>query len=362
MTHSFANSTDGTKLALFVCPKSLHTSDSRANLSSSMFLYHRGFRRVTSEKVPDGWVAYYHNSFRKDEQHLLRSMGIGKKNDSAVQDIHAFGQQPMIGAAGAAAAVAAAAAGSPVTQRPSLMPGAVASPTLPRTSQASSYSIDRISSVAAAAAAALPSSPSIQESKADAAHVLSAQAGGQQDLQQILLEAMLSRQHQADLAAALQRQRTSMFAESIRRQQLQQQQQQQQQRVAALGSAMEGRNDHLTRQLTLLAAQQQQSQFLQPAQPLSLPIQQHQGNALSSDPAVALLLQDYIQRQSISAASGLPTAASQSVAGLANANTTAAPPAANDLLQSLLREEQRRRAAQQGQGPGQPPAPAPPHR
>lgn len=325
-----------------------------------LFNHHRGFRRVTSDNVPDGFVAYYHNSFRKDEQHLLRSMGIGKKNDPAVRDTQAFaGEQSMIGSASAATTAVAAATASPVTQNPSLFSGMVASPTMAPAHPSGAYSIGSLT----AAAAALPSSPAAQESKSDVAGVSVAQGSGQQDLQQVLLEAMLARQRQADLSAAIQHRQTAMLAESLRHQQSQQQQQ----RVSALSSALLGQNDTLARQLTLLAAHhqhQQQTQLFQPPRQLVLPGQQQQGRALNSDPALALLLQDYLQRQNISAtaAAALPSAnlAAATAGGVANRAAAAAPnPTANDILQALILEEQRRREAQ---GQGQSPGPAPPRR
>ena len=292
-------------------------------------------------------------------------MGIGKKNDPAVRDVQAYGgDQSMIGSASAAATAAAATTTtSPVAQRPSLFSGAVASPTITAAHQSGAYSIGSLT----AAAAALPSSPTAQESKSDVAGFAVAQAGGQQDLQQVLLEAMLSRQRQADISAAIQHRQTAILAERLR----QQQSQQQHQRVSALSSGFAGQHDDLARQLTLLAAQQQHPHLFQPPQQLMLPNQQQQGHALNSNPALALLLQDYLQRQSISAATAaatLPSAnaptlanlVAATAAGVTNRAAAAAPnPAANDILQALILEEQRRREAQ---GQGQPPGPAPPRR
>ena len=326
-------------------------------------VHHRGFRRVTSERVPSGCVAYYHNSFRKDEQHLLSTMGIGKKNDPTVHDMQAFGgEQSMIGSASAAAAAATGggatretidasaytALASPITQRPNLFSG-VASPTAV---QSSPYSISSFT-----AAASLPSS-SIQESKSDVANRALLQAGVTPlDSQQMLLEAMLARQRQTDRGALQQ----ALLAESLRHQQSHQQQRTT--ANAALATGLVGRNDDVARQLSLLAAQSNafgnpqaaQRQHFQPQQ-LALPSQQ--GSHLSSDPALALFLQDYLQRPTPSTNPMIPGAASlvnpNPLANMAAANAGVSDRATGtnaeleSLVQALLEERRRR----EGQGPG----------
>lgn len=325
-----------------------------------------GFRRVTSEGVQPGFVAYYHNSFRKDEQQLLRSMGIGKKNDPVVCDMQSFGgEQSMIGSASAAAAAGSAAARerenvgthiyaaalrSPTRQRPNLYPGASS----PAASQSSAYAIANLP-----AAVAMPSF-NIQESKSEVAS--NGAAMPQLDVQQVLLESMLARQRQTDRMAHHQQQRqAAMLAEGLRLQQSQQQQRASSN--AAFSTAMAGRNDDLARQLGLITGHpsifgQQPNQY-HPQQHLGRPGQH--SSQLSADPAYTRMLQQYLQRSNPNAhanpnppgagghlGTNNPLANLAEAANVSAGNNRAAGNVTDleSLVQVYLAEERRRREGQ----------------
>ncbi|CAB9506998.1 shock factor protein 2 [Seminavis robusta] len=268
-----------------------------------------GFRRVTSEGIAAGTVAYYHNSFRRAEQDLIKNMGIGKKNDPAVQDLQAFGgEQSMIGSASAAitretlarseGTMTAASASFGHSQ----LDGHFLETSMGRPQPAEPTHRGGAATLAALrSSSGLAPSPARQESKTEAAtssNVL-AQAGlSGLDSQQMLLEAMLARQRQADVAA-LQEREAAMLAESIM------QSRQQRRASAAISSAFASRDDDLSRKLAALAAasasrQPQHHQpppqpQLNPFPPPQQPLLPDLNAALNADPALALLLQQRLQ-------------------------------------------------------------------
>jgi hypothetical protein len=266
----------------------------------------RGFRRVTSEGLAPGTVAYYHNSFRKQEQELLKTMGIGKKNDSAVQDLQPFGgENSMIGSASAAISresltrseARLTVASAPITHG-QLLDRHILEASMGRRQP----SQEEVGAFAAAlmSSQGLPS-PVRQESKTDAAtsNVL-AQAGLQgMDSQQLLLDAMLARQRQTDVTA-LQERGAAILAERL----LLQQADQRRASATITSTLASARDDDYALQLAAFAAntpnRQQQHHRAPPQQnpfvpSLRPPLLPDIVPGLNSDPALALLRQQRLQ-------------------------------------------------------------------
>ena len=284
-----------------------HISCKRKYLT--FFHFSRGFRRVTSE-VPEGLVAYYHNSFRKDEQELISTMGIGKKNDPEGTDLQVFGGEHSSMIASASAAIASV---TRETREGSSHPhqsartATLLQPTNPYAvaSNISPGSLDQTlllyNSLAAGAA-----SPQIQESKTDTSAEIFARAPQQEmpnfmttrpqlDPQQVLLEAMLARQHHTD-TAALQEREVARLAESI----LLQQSQHQRANAAAMVASFTGRSDDFAQKVAALTGHSTASasrvdpfSAIPPQRHLPPGIIPHAQLLLSSNPALALLLQEY---------------------------------------------------------------------
>jgi hypothetical protein len=113
-------------VAITCCPSVVAEVVANSASGPLHLLWYRGFRRVTSDRIPLGIVAFYHNSFRREEQELLKTMGIGKKNDPEVQDVPAFGLERAAGT-GVADTVAAP---PPAAPQPMLSTQHVAAPAL----------------------------------------------------------------------------------------------------------------------------------------------------------------------------------------------------------------------------------------
>ena len=353
-------------------------------------VHHRGFRRLTSEKISKGFVAYYHNSFRVAEQHLLRTMGIGKKNDPAVRNAPAF-VGPHSQAETSAGALVGSRESSKIVDNGSA--GAYSStssyatqqiPTLsgspsPGATQSSSFS--RSNSMLVTSNSAL-SNP--QESKTDeifAGALLSQlEFTSQHSARHSVLEEMLARQHQTYFVA-LQEREAEIQSENIRFQQQQQQQQQLQQLLllqqqqlqqrinASLLSALaaEG-NEELTRQYTRLTAAARLGTMGDARRSISQAFQQQQPvppshfrhgfqTQLATDRNLTTMFQSH--RQQLSAASNAISNQRFSndfgILGNQNVNAilaeSAAPGAASfDNLVQILLEDRRRRDAQGSQG------------